>query len=624
MNKLLILIVFFSFAKTQDFNQGPYGINYFDTAGPFEVNDLNLNVGDVDLNQTVDILDLFLAIDFILGNLSLDIEQEIQSDCNLDNIIDIADIINISKIILGGDALWNFEYQWNGEETYIFITIGIPTSLSLWYSTSLESLLLNSPSNVHYFFISDRSTYSDDIINKKEEVDEILSNLSYEEQEHWKKYLHFVPNKCDTHDESFVEAICYKRSTAIDRFQKWREIGYLGNPATFSGTYIDYLSHEAIYFNYEWETIFEPDQNYDEIVVFEKEHYTGGWASTISRLVDFPASNQLNNYSEMSVELLRGCPDENMNYSDDGCDDYDRLAHMYICQGQCFEVINYDFDQDYCIDNGYSWNEESNLCYETNFLDDINQEDCPQEFWDFNRECDEISRWVTPFDRQPHHLTYISPFLALVQPGGTKMIKFQESGWPNSLLTLKIRLYENSDEAVNPKQYQHLWKGTVQFNPDYNENRPPIVFEVPDNAEKVEFVSYITGHGWGCAGCYNCAEFCNSRHIFTINGGTIEFQKDHESAGNNDYCMELETIAQGVIPNQYGTWGYGRAGWCPGMDVSPYTVDITNFVNIGEENVIDYSACRVAGASCVEAPTCPGDGCYCPEIPMSSYIIFSY
>ena len=32
MNKLLILIVFFSFAKTQDFNQGPYGINYFDTA----------------------------------------------------------------------------------------------------------------------------------------------------------------------------------------------------------------------------------------------------------------------------------------------------------------------------------------------------------------------------------------------------------------------------------------------------------------------------------------------------------------------------------------------------------------------------------------------------------------
>ena len=146
MNKLLILIVFFSFAKTQDFNQGPYGINYFDTAGPFEVNDLNLNVGDVDLNQTVDILDLFLAIDFILGNLSLDIEQETQSDCNLDNIIDIADIINISKIILGGDALWNFEYQWNGEETYIFITIGIPTSLSLWYSTSLESLLFGPTS----------------------------------------------------------------------------------------------------------------------------------------------------------------------------------------------------------------------------------------------------------------------------------------------------------------------------------------------------------------------------------------------------------------------------------------------------------------------------------------------
>ena len=58
---------------------------------------------------------------------------------------------------------------------------------------------------------------------------------------------------------------------------------------------------------------------------------------------------------------------------------------------------------------------------------------------------------------------------------------------------------------------------------------------------KVEFVAYITGHGWGSAGCYNCAEFCNSRHDFIINGGTDLFSKAHPEAGNNDYCMELET-----------------------------------------------------------------------------------
>ena len=55
----------------------------------------------------------------------------------------------------------------------------------------------------------------------------------------------------------------------------------------------------------------------------------------------------------------------------------------------------------------------------------------------------------------------------------------------------------------------------------------------------------------------------------------------------------------------------------------PYIVDITDFVSIGDENVIDYDACRVVGNNCVTPPTCQGDG-YCPEIAMSSYLIISY
>ena len=48
--------------------------------------------------------------------------------------------------------------------------------------------------------------------------------------------------------------------------------------------------------------------------------------------------------------------------------------------------------------------------------------------------------------------------------------------------------------------------------------------------------------------------------------------------------------------------------------------DITDYVATGEENAIDYNACRVQGNSCVTAPVCQGDG-YCPEIAVSSYII---
>ena len=285
----------------------------------------------------------------------------------------------------------------------------------------------------------------------------------------------------------------------------------------------------------------------------------------------------MNGYKGLSVELLRGCPDGNMNYSDAGCDDYDRIAHLYSCEAD-------------------------------------------------SSGCTEIARWITPFDRQPHSLTDITPFISHLRPGGDRVIKFQESGWPNSLLTLRFRFHHylpEEDYEYSPMEYENAWNGTVQFNPQYADNRPPVVFTPPEGAQRVELVAYITGHGWGSAGCYNCAEFCNSRHDFTVNGGTLEFQKSHPEAGDNNYCMELETIAQGVVPNQFGTWGYGRAGWCPGMDVTPYITDITEYISIGEENIIQYDACRVVGNNCVTPPTCQGDG-YCPEIAMSSYIIYSY
>ena len=45
---------------------------------------------------------------------------------------------------------------------------------------------------------------------------------------------------------------------------------------------------------------------------------------------------------------------------------------------------------------------------------------------------------------------------------------------------------------------------------------------------------------------------------------------------------------------------------------------------LGEENIIDYDACRVSGGACVTPPVCPGNGCYCAEIAMASYIIIYY
>jgi len=629
MLKRLLFLCSFALIFSEDFSDGPYGVEYFDIAGPFQLPDLNMSLqGDANIDGIINIQDIILIVGNVLGNNDFTEDQSSQADANSDGIIDILDIIEVVNEILDPqDPLWNFEEQWTGNDSYIFIHYepSVNYSTALWASNTKDELLEISPSNVHYFFISSRSQYTSDVEYLKSVFDEIIVTLSEEEQEHWKNHLHFINARSTELDNWLSETLPGKKALSIDCFQRIREVGYLGNPVSFTGTYIHYLAHEALYFNYEQNVFTTSNEStFDEIAIFDEYTYTGGWASSISQEVTLPSDIELNNYSKLEVELLRGCPDSDGNYSDDGCDDYDRIAHMYLCQGQCFETIYYsNSDETNCIENGYSWDSDNSICYQNNYLDGVTQNDCPDGYWDLNRECYEIARWITPFGRQPHHLTDITPFISSLRPGGTKLFKFQESGWPNSLITLKLRLHNGVPEGGSPREIYPIWNGTVQFNPSYDDNRPPQVFEVPENATKVEFVAYITGHGWGSAGCFNCCEFCNSKHIFSVNGGVYEFERAHPNASSSTYCMQPTTIIQGVIPNQGGTWGYGRAGWCPGMDVHPYVTDITGYINLGEENVIDYSACRVSGNSCLTPPTCNGDG-YCPEVAFSSYIIVSY
>ena len=566
-NKYIVVLLLVFVIKAQDFSSGPYGIQFFDIAGPFIIEDLGLRQsGDLDGDRFINLKDVLLYTSYLDGEISFSDEELNYADINQDLTIDIIDIIlDIKKIFNFVPALWSFEDSWIGGESYILIP-----SNTLWQQNVKLELLQNSPSNVHYIFLSNLDSNYDDMLNLKSEFDIVLNQFSPELKSHWLNHLHFSAKKISEYDNWLSEGLANRQALVINQFQLLQEVGSLSNPDGFIGNYLHYLAHEALFYDYEWNALNEDQSTYDEVTVFEKEHYTGGWASTIETIVEFPDLETLDNYSGMSIELLRGCPDANGNYSDQGCDDYDRIARMFIC------------DED-------------------------------------GSNCNEAARWITPFDRQPHHLTDISPFISMLKPGGNKMVKFQESGWPNSLLTMRFRFYHGDDLTDTPQEFQPMWVGTIPFNPDFDTNTPPIVFEVPDDATKVEFVSYITGHGWGCDG-FNCAEFCNSKHTFTVNGGVYEFETSYPEAGDNDYCMEPETIATGVKPNQYGTWGYGRAGWCPGQDVHPMITDITNSISIGEENVIDYDACRVQGNSCVTAPVCQGDG-YCPEIAVSSYII---
>lgn len=111
--------------------------------------------------------------------------------------------------------------------------------------------------------------------------------------------------------------------------------------------------------------------------------------------------------------------------------------------------------------------------------------------------------------------------------------------------------------------------------------------DIPADAVKVELATVISGHGMAEPG--NCAEFCNIEHVFTVNGDAANaVVEDFPEAGSTYDCMEK--VPLGTVPNQYGTWWYGRAGWCPGKDVPVVMHDITDQVVPGAANTFEYQA----------------------------------
>ena len=315
-----ICLIFISIMLAQDFHEGPYGNHYFDIAGPFNIEDLNSDnelLGDVNSDLTLNIQDVMIIVGVILQTIDPDEEIENLADINQDDSVNVQDITLLLERILYPESYipenhWDFETEWNGEESYMFIHYepGNNNSMTMWDSDR-AGLLEKSPMNVHYFFISNSTNPEQAILSIKMSFDALISGMNEDMQIHWKNHLHFIPTKTSELNNWLIEALNGNYAISIDRLQRIRQAGYLGNPNGFSGFYMSYLAHEAIYYNYEWDVFNEDPTTYDEITVFEKEHYTGGWASTILQLVEFPSDEDLDNYNGMAIELLRGCPDAN-------------------------------------------------------------------------------------------------------------------------------------------------------------------------------------------------------------------------------------------------------------------------------------------------------------------------
>ena len=269
------------------------------------------------------------------------------------------------------------------------------------------------------------------------------------------------------------------------------------------------------------------------ISVFDKDRMPGSitkpWSQEQVALV------RDGSYTELEIELRLDCDD----HLDENCPPWDHELNLFVCTpGRSKHPTN-------CADSN-----------------------------------DTIARWITAYGREGHWLTKAPGAIPLLAAQSTLRL----ATWQEYTVSLTFWFRRGSQYA--PQARMPLWSGGM-LDLAYNAGRPPIPFNVPTESTRVVLTTLITGHGWGVDEA-NCAEFCNHVHHFTVNGISSEqLVRENSVVSKNDGCQAQ--VLSGVVPNQFGTWPYGRAGWCPGKDVEWWEVDITPWIAEGE-NIISYRA----------------------------------
>jgi len=195
----------------------------------------------------------------------------------------------------------------------------------------------------------------------------------------------------------------------------------------------------------------------------------------------------------------------------------------------------------------------------------------------------EIARFITSYHRETHWFVDATPMLVHLKSGGAKHFRWDFAPEWNKqpTATLLSLRFINKKKGLKPKQTIKLWDGGA-FNGTYDALHPDRIVDIPVSAKRVELWALITGHGMDSD--TNCAEFCNHVHRFTIGGQ--DFEKRHPEAGTPSLCMS--NMDKGMVPNQGGTWWFGRGGWCPGMQVDPWRVDVTAKAQPGKPATLSY------------------------------------
>jgi len=445
---------------------------------------------------------------------------------------------------------WNWQENWSGCDVYLFIpeepaqNQGAPEPT--WSKKKDNKALIDTmPLNTHVFFLSSQRADEDRLAawdELKSRIDPQLDEYDDATREWKERHIHYVTDRDGKADSWLGDSLSSPGwGVGIDREQRVRYIGSMADPERYDSSYgwfdpnISLVANEARYYNYEAVRQAALDaQGATVVQAFTGEVISdGGWAGvTTSVDVVLPDSATMRTFDTLELDLTMLCEGDG-EYTE--CPAWDYINSAYLCEA-----------------------DDDTVC------------------------TTELGRWITTYHREGRWVHDVSPLLALLKDGGTRRIAFY-SQQPYQV-TLSLRL---SDQGLTdrPDEVRVLYTGGG-VSSTYNDREAQEI-DVPADVTRVGLGVVMSGHG--NPGCF---EFCGTEHNFTVNGNDNLFT--YEITDQTWGCMDR--IEEGTVPNQYGTWWYGRNGWCPGKQVNMDVVDVTDEVLFGQTNSFDYELTNLDGS----------------------------
>ena len=446
---------------------------------------------------------------------------------------------------------WNLAENFSGCDSYIFVNhLGVDGPSDALRSSFDVAVFERAPQNVHWFFLNNDADPEAGAQQWQTKVGQALGPLDDETTEFWVERVHFVteaPGSIVGSVGQFFAQNPNTRVAGIDRFQRW---DFLNSTSDVGGGQFvqsaPVMAYTPRWYNFRHaqdRSLAAQEADMTEVVLMDQVDFPsdgpagpdGPFANNFNHQVwtaTFPDAQTMAGFDTMEMVLTAECgPDLN-----EDCGDWDYEAWVNWC------------DNDAC-----------------------------------DGERREVFRWITPYARLGvrRWVFNTTPMLALVREGGDHHFQFGMRWNMNpSTWDMRFRL-RNTGQGGAAAELIPAFVGNKTFNDAYND-WAPVEFTPSASATKVELVALISGHGQDEG---NCAEWCNHQHEFTINGADVHMR---EFPGEVTNLRCAEAVDEGVVPGQWGNWTPGRAGWCPGLPVQPWIVDITDQVTLDAVNTIEY------------------------------------